>query len=349
MTSNDISGIDSAGMFDLLRTFPDQWREGRRRALDSDLGRLTPQGSAPVLVAGMGGSAIGGDLFRTLAVGQAQAPVVVQRSYRLPAWVDAETTVIVSSFSGHTEETLSVMDAAMERGARVACVTSGGVVRERAEAEGLPLVVLPDGMPPRAALGSSLTAVLTIAERIGVLRLPDEDWDETHEVLEAQTRELADVEDNEALRLAGILEGHLPFIYSAEGLLEAVNLRWRTQLNENAKVLAGGNVFPEMNHNEIMGWQEGTPLTGHISVVMLRDRDEDARVARRIDVTRALVADRAGSWTEVWSRGESVLCRVLSLVNLGDWVSLYLALLTGIDPTPIPLINRLKEALAEVA
>jgi len=349
MTLDDIRRVDAAGMYDAVRTFPAQWRDGREIALRTDLRRIRREGYRQVVVVGMGGSAIGGEFLRTLALDEASAPVFVSRSYVLPAWVGPETVVIASSYSGDTEETLAAFEEALARKASVACVTSGGAMLERARAEGLPFVQVPGGMPPRAALGYSLTALLTLAERMDLLTFDADSWDETQVLLEKQAATLADPEapGNQALELAETLKDRLPFIYSSEGLLEGVNLRWRNQIQENSKTLAVGNVFPEMNHNEIMGWQRRMAWHEHLGVVVLRDRGDHARVQRRMDVTRDLLAERAGSWTEVHSLGTSKLARVMSLVHLGDWVSLYLSVLHQIDPTPIPLISLLKRAMQE--
>ena len=222
-------------------------------------------------------------------------------------------------------------------------------MKARAEAEGWPLVSMTGGLQPRAALGYSLTALLTVAEHIGLLKRDEAAWAETQALLTEQVSALADPEapQNQALDLASALNGRLPVVYSSGGLLEAVNLRWRNQMHENSKTHAVGNVFPELNHNEIMGWAQRTDRLKGIGVVVLRDRDDHPRVQRRMDVTRDLLADLAGFWTEVRSRGTSKLARVMSLIYLGDWVSLYLAVLHKVDPTPIGLINQLKEALAD--
>ena len=345
MTSTDVRrSVDSAGMYEVLAGFAEQWRTGRARALEADLGALEDAAPRNVLVAGMGGSAIGGDLLRGLARDRAAVPVAVERSYDLPAWVGPETLVVLSSYSGTTEETLSMQAAAQGRGARLAVLASAGTLLDAARAEGLPHVQLPGGFMPRAALGYSLTALLTVAERAGVLTLPTSEWQETAAMLGEQGAALADASGNEARTLAERLAGRPPLLYSGTPMLDGVNRRWQTQLNENAKVLCGGNVFPELNHNEIMGW-EGAGA-GAPAVVVLRDASEDPRVARRIAVTRSLVEDRAAAWMEVASRGQRPLCRMLSLVLLGDWVSYYLALHRGVDPTPIGLITRLKRALA---
>jgi glucose/mannose-6-phosphate isomerase len=347
MTLNDIRRLDPDGMYDAIRTFPEQWQEGRQRALDADLPPIDAADFSQVLVVGMGGSAIGGDLLRTLALDAAAVPVFVSRSYTVPAWVGAETLVVVSSYSGNTEETLSAMEAAQARGATVVCIASGGEVIERARAQNLPYLTVPGGLQPRAALGYSLTTSLTLAERIGLLDLGQASWDETQALLEQQAEALSQLASNAALDLADALHGKLPFIYSSEGLLEAVNVRWRNQIHENAKTLATGNVWPELNHNEIMGWEHSPGLLAHIAVVVLRDAGEHPQVSRRIEVTRGLLAERAALWQEVESQGQSALARVMSLVHHGDWVSFYLAILNGVDPTPVGLIQELKQTLAK--
>ncbi len=349
MTLDDIRRVDTSGMYDAVRDFPAQWRAGRALAQEADLHNVPRSGYRQVVVAGMGGSAIGGDLLRTLALGEASVPVFVSRSYRLPAWVGPETVVIASSYSGNTEETLAAMDEALRRKASVVCITTGGAVQARAEAEGLPLVSLVAGLQPRAALGYSLTALLTVGERMGLLKEDNAAWAETQALLEEQGASLADPQDsdNPAMALARSLQGKLPVVYSSEGLLEAVNLRWRNQLHENSKTLSLGNVFPELNHNEIMGWAQGLDRLSALGVVVLRDAGDHARVQRRISVTTDLLASKAGFWTEVHSQGTSTLARILSLIALGDWVSFYHAILGQVDPTPIALISQLKHALEQ--
>jgi len=347
MILDDIRRIDLNGMYDAIRTFPEQWQEGRQRALEAGLPPLDAADFSQVLVVGMGGSAIGGDLLRTLALDAAVVPILVSRSYTVPAWVGTETLVVVSSYSGNTEETLSAMDAAQEQGATIVCIASGGEVIERAQVQHLPHLTVPGGLQPRAALGYSLTTSLTLAERIGLLDLGQASWDETQTLLEEKAAALGQLEGNEAQDLAQDLHGKLPFIYSSEGLLEAVNVRWRNQIQENAKTLATGNVWPELNHNEIMGWEHDTGLLEHIAVVVLRDAGEHPQVGRRIQVTQGLLAERAALWQDVDSQGESKLARVMSLVHHGDWVSFYLAILNGVDPTPVGLIQQLKKTLAK--
>lgn len=347
MRLEEIRRIDPQGMYDAIRDFPEQWRHGRALAQAFDPGFALKE-KDHLVIAGMGGSAIGGDLLRTLVADTARRPVIVVRNYQLPGFVTERSVVIASSYSGNTEETLTAFEAAQARGAAVVCVASGGELLRRARAEGLPYLQIPGGLQPRAALGYSFTALLTIAEHMELVPPDEAAWKETQELLEQQSEVFSDPSGNDALELAEALQYRLPFIYSSVGLMEAVNLRWRCQIQENAKRLASGNVYPELNHNEIMGWEYPGPLQEMIGVIVLRDREDLPRIQRRIEVTRELIADRAGYWAEVQSQGESRLARMMSLVNLGDWVSLYLAVLLGVDPTPVPLIGQLKEVLARV-
>ena len=348
MTISEIRRIDPEGMYEAVCGFPDQWRDGRARALSRDLGDVRGDGFRGVVVLGMGGSAIGGDLLKSLCVDQARVPVVVSRSYSLPAWVGPDTVVIASSYSGNTEETLSGLDEALARSASVICITTGGAVEARAIGKDLPILRMPAGLQPRAALGYSLTALLTVSERLGVLLVGRRDWEEAFAVVEAQAAAFKNPSDsdNPAWALAKRLHGLFPVIYSSQQL-EGANLRWRNQMHENGKTLAVGNLFPEMNHNEIMGWARGAEELRQLGVVVLRDREDHERTQRRMDVTRDLLQERAGCWEEIHSTGSSRLARLLSLLYMSDWVSLYLAIMHGVDPSPVGLISQLKAALAQ--
>ena len=350
MNLGDIRRIDQSGMYDLVKAFPIQWKEGReiaeRAAID-----IRMDTCRQVVIVGMGGSAIAGDIVRCYTLDQSPVPISVVRNYALPASVDEHTLVIASSFSGNTEETLSAFQQALERRASILCIASGGLLGELAGKHGLSFIRIPGGMPPRAALGYSLSVLFTVAQRLGLAQLDAAAWNESIQVLESQTNTYSDpTTDHKAIQIASHLVSRFPFVYSSAGLLEAVNVRWRGQMQENGKKLAAGNVFPELNHNEIMGWESanGTTIHGNLGVVVLRDREDSDRVQHRMKVTRGLLSARAGSWEEVESSGEHRLARLVSMINLGDWVSLYLAYMREVDPTPIGLIDRLKEELAKV-
>ncbi len=347
MTKDEIARLDPKGMFEAIQQFPAHFREGWVRAADLQPRHRADDLSQVVLV-GMGGSAIGGDLVRTYARDRATVPFSVIRDYQLPASVGEGTLVIASSYSGGTEETLSAYEDAIARGAAVYVVTSGGELRDLAGQNDLPHVVIPGGMQPRAALGYSLGAVLRIADKLGLCDVHEDEFAEALEVMQARVEALADTEANEALELARILEGKIPIVYTGPGLMEAVGVRWRNQIHENAKQLAFGNAFAELNHNEIMGWERAPEAVRKLlHIIVLRDVGDHEQVQKRIDVTRDLLGGLAAGWTEFTPEGEGRLARMLSMIQLGDFVSFYLAMLVGVNPTPVETIQQLKRTLAE--
>ncbi len=347
LTDSDLKAADPDGMHDYIVSFAEQVRRGRERARGISV-PFPSDAVDHVVLAGMGGSAIAGDLLAALVEPVSPVPVTVSRSYGLPRFVDENTLVIISSYSGNTEETLAGFDAALERGSFVYCITSNGHVQQRAEAEELPYHQLPGGMPPRAALGYSLAAVVHLATALDLIDVSPEAWSEAADVLAEMTRELDQRGGNRALDIAEALAKRIAIIYSGPGLLAPVNLRWRCQLEENAERLAFGNLYPEWNHNEIMGWARSSDdwVFEQLGVITLRDRDDHSRVQQRMDIIRELLEEKAGYWTEVTTRGDHRLTRMLSLIHLGDWVSLYLAALTGANPMSISLISELKKRLS---
>jgi len=348
MTPSTLKKIDVEGMYEAIRSFSEHLQVGRISALGADLGAWPGTGITQVVVAGMGGSAIGGDVLSALSIDHSSIPVYVSRSYTLPEWVGPNTAVVASSYSGNTEETLSAFDEACGRKARVIVISTGGELVSRAQARNIPCVVLPSGIQPRAALPHSLSALLTISESLRLTSVSPSDWDESIALTAKQSTEMSnfDEPDNPALKIAKILCGHFPVIYSSEQLAPA-NTRWRNQIHENSKSFAVGNLLPEMNHNEVMGWARFHSELKSLSVVALRDQEDHPRTQRRLDVTRSLLEPYAYNWIEIHSQGESRLTRLLSLMYISDWVSLYLAILNETDPSPVGLISRLKVALVE--
>jgi glucose/mannose-6-phosphate isomerase len=258
--------------------------------------------------------------------------------------------VIVSSYSGNTEETIAAHRDALKRGAHVLCISSNGATEKIARQHKNALIKIPGGFPPRAALGYSFFPILVTLIRNGLIRGRRRDLQETAGLLKKNAlpySELASA-SNDALNIARELRGKLPVIYSTTEHLDSVNLRWRTQLAENAKVLAYGNVLPEMNHNELVGWNVLKSLMKEIVVVVLRDADEHPRVRVRLELTKKIAARYSSHIIEAKSVGESLLARMFSLIYLGDWVSYYLALLNEVDPTPVKVIDYLKSELARV-
>jgi glucose/mannose-6-phosphate isomerase len=300
-----------------------------------------------LVVAGMGGSAIGGDLAAATLGDRASRPILVTRGYELPAWTTPDTTVLCASYSGATEETLAAYDAAGALGARRIVCTTGGPLAEQAREDGVPVIPLPGGFAPRAAVGYGLVVALEVASLCGAA--PSLHIEIDHAAAHAD--QLAEQwgphgpQDGQAKTLARALQGTIPVIAGA-GWTAAVAYRWKTQFNENAKSPAFASELPELDHNEIVGWKR-TPGLGRLSAVFLDDSDLHPRLRRRIALTRELIAGTAAVDERVQSVGESRIDRVVSLLLLGDLLTLYLAVLDGVDPAEIDVLSALKAALAD--
>ncbi len=339
--------IDRSGMLDRTLRMGAMLLEGWEAASG-----VVPPAARPtaVVVAGMGGSGVGGDMLRALLAGTSPVPIVGVKDYRLPAFVGPTTLLLACSYSGDTEETLSAYAAARASGASIVAVTSGGSLAGRAQADGHQVVRIPAGLPPRAALPYLMLPLLRLTRDSGLSSMGDEEVREASLLL-VRLASLWGPEvaagENPAKTLAIYLFGGLPAVYSASPLLEPVAVRWKTQLNENSKLFACANTFPELSHNEAEGWaglaRAGLPLRA----VVLRDRREDPAAALRIRLARETLEGLAGEVREARSQGEGLLARLFSLIILGDLVSCYLALMAGVDPTPVEIITQTKARLKE--
>ncbi len=341
-----ITKFDKSDMLSIIRRFPQQWKEaaalGREFHPPADYGKLDK-----IVVTGLGGSAMGGDILGSYLSEEAKIPIFVNRCYTLPGFVDENTLLLVVSYSGNTEETISAYHQGVKLSAKVVIVTSGGKLGELGKAQGVPLAIVPPGMPPRTALGYLFLPLLVILEKLGLIGAKGEDIEETAFLLEELSRRWApSSSQNQPRDLARKLFGKLPLIYGSE-LLKAACLRWKTQINENSKSLAYSVVFPELNHNEIIGWEGTEELRQSLMIVILRDEGEPERIKKRIEITKSVLGERPGGIEEVRSEGKSLLARLFSLIYLGDWLSFYLGILYGVDPTPVESIESLKRKLAE--
>ncbi len=349
--SERIARHDSHDFYGILSRFPRQAEEGLAIGARADIASIDAGRIRAILVAGMGGSAIGGDILRAYLLDRCRIPLFVNRSYTLPAFAGEDTLVIASSYSGDTEETLSAYEEARRRGAQILVISSGGELTRRASEKGHALIAIPGGLAPRCALGYGFFPLFRALIRLGIAAPHDAELEETLRVLQARAARFADISggENEAVAIASKIGESIPVIYSALGPLDAVNLRWRCQLEENAKMLSWGNVFPELNHNEIVGWERFPDLLGRLALVLLRDREDPPRLVRRIDVTRSILQPLAGGIVEASDDANSLLARIFGLICLGDWVSFYAAIQHGIDPFPIGKIDALKSALRSTA
>jgi glucose/mannose-6-phosphate isomerase len=321
-------------MLDDVLAQPDQLGDALWRAQSAGISKEDRPGG--LIVCGMGGSAIGGDLAAAALGDRATRPITTVRGYALESWTGPDSLVLCASYSGNTEETLACFEAAGAAGAGRVALTTGGQLAELARAEGVPVIGVPAGMQPRAAVIFMIVGVLECAASCGAAPSLHAEIDTAAELLRTITPQP---------ELADALQGTIPVIHGA-GPTAAIARRWKTQINENAKAPAFFSELPEANHNEICFWQR-SPSAGRFSAVFLEDPDQHPRIKRRIDLTAA-EAERAGSEVlRVPARGETRLERVLSLVMIGDLLSVRLAELDGVDPDEIEGIVRLKNALAD--
>ena len=339
-----IARVDSSDQLGDVLALPEHLRDALWRVESAIMQDWdTPAG---LVVAGMGGSAIGGALARAALGDHASRPIFVTRAYGLPPWTTPETMVLCASYSGNTEETLACYESAGALGAKRTVVTTGGRLAEMARADGVPVIPLPGGFQPRAAVAYSLVVALEAAWLCGAGERLHAEID----VAAAHVEHIVEMwgpdapGDSLAKALARDLHGTIPQI-AGSGLTSPIAYRWKTQINENAKLPCFWNELPELDHNELGGWPGATQL-GRFSAVFLDDSDLHPRIRQRIELTRGLIEAEAAGTYRVESIGQTRTERLISLVLLGDLVSVYLAVLREVDPTPVPNLDRLKSALA---
>jgi glucose/mannose-6-phosphate isomerase len=339
--------LDAAGMLDHMHQFPEQcrlaWEKVLRFALPPEYSPVDK-----VVILGMGGSAIGGDIARRLALTESRVPVWVHRDYGLPPFVDRNTLLIASSYSGNTEETLSAFTASLKTPAKKLAITAGGRLKKMAEKEGIPVFVIDYRAPPRAAFPHSFVPLVGIFQKLGLLDDKSADLKQALKILNklagdfVETRPLA---SNPAKQLAARLWGHLAVIYGGE-ILSEVGRRWKTQLNENSKAWAFFELFPELNHNAVAGYDFPPEVKDRVFVVLLHSALFSPRSRFHYEATAKLLVKSGISHEVVGAVGETALAQVMSLVLFGDYVSLYLAMLNEIDPTPLAAVDFVKGYLA---
>ncbi len=343
LTRGAVAAVDSTGQAQEILDLPVHLLDALWRVESAGMGPVeAPDG---MIVAGMGGSAVGGRLAAAAIGPRLKRPLVVADAYALPGWAGPETLVLCSSYSGTTEETLSAYDDAGERGAQRVVATTGGPLAERARRDGVKVIPVPGGFQPRAAVGYSLVSALEVAAVCGAGPSLRDEIEAAAALAEGLAVEWGPdaAEDSEAKALARRLHGTVPVIAGAE-LTAAVAYRWKCQVNENAGLPAFASVLPELDHNEVVGWPAAG---GALSAVFLEDPGAHPRNRLRSELTAALAESGAAVVERVTARGETPTERLISLVLLGDLVSLYLAVLRGEDPVAIAPIDQLKAALAE--
>ncbi len=345
-----IENFDKSNMRKLLYDFPHQ---GEKIVQLMEHIRLpsTYREVRNIVVSGLGGSSVGGDLLKNFLRDKINLPLIVNRSYTLPHWIGKDSLLICVSYSGNTEETLSTYKIGKKCGSKIIVISSGGELTELAKKDEFPHILVPEaGIPPRTALGYLFFSQLLILKMLGFVNVEDDELSEATKTLE-NLREEIDIcnpqNENIAKKIAGEIYQTIPLIYTTYDYLEGVGIRWKTQINENSKNPVYCESLPELDHNEIMGWEGTKELVGKFSLILLRDKGESERMTKRIDITSSLIKGKAGKTLEVHSRGEMLLSRILSLVYIGDYVSFYLGILNGVDPTEIKSISNLKRGMSE--
>lgn len=340
--------LDPANMLEQLHRFPQQCRSAWHKAngfkLPPDYTKIDK-----VVILGMGGSAIAGDLFRSLVSGIGKPIIFVHRDYDLPAYVDHNTLVIASSYSGNTEETLSAFSQALKVKCKKLAMTTGGKLETLAKEAMVPVFHIDIVAPPRAALGYCFMPLLAFLQKLNLIQDMTAEVEMMIQRLEAlreELKETAPASSNRAKQLATTLRSKIAVIYGA-GILAAVARRWKTQFNENSKAWAFYEVFPELNHNAVVGYQFPKELASRLYVLLLRCPSLHPRTLTRYQLTSELLKQNGIGYEVVDSQGKSQLDCMMGLVYFGDWVSYYLAILNGIDPTPVTPIDYLKERLSE--
>jgi glucose/mannose-6-phosphate isomerase len=344
-----IVSIDKSNMLDGLARFPDQIKEAL--SIAESVERFNFLKIDNVIVAGMGASAISGDIMASLFRDKLDVPLFVNREYDLPKWVNKDTLMLCISYSGNTDETISAFKLAYQKKSKIICLSTGGKLQELAEKREVPFIKVPSGIQPRAATAYLLFPSIVFMKRLGLLKTTIEtDIEETIQV----TRELitsinkeTPLESNLAKQFAQQLFGTIPQVYGW-GVYGPIARRWRHQFNENSKVIARSDVLPDCNHNDIVGWTANQEISKQCSCILFRDKDEETiDMVTRLNFMNALFQNTAGHVFEVTPKGKSQLAKTMYLMCLGDFTSCYLAVLRGIDPTPIDIIVELKKRLAE--
>lgn len=337
---------DKSGMLKVALDMPQLFQQAQELSRKIKLPKMKT--IKQMVISGMGGSAIAGDIIAGLFLNKLRIPIYVNRSYELPAFVGRETLFFALSYSGNTEETLKALKEAEERSASIIAVTSGGELKELAEKSRYPLYHIPSGYQPRAALPFLLVPLLSSLEKTGLISDLEKELEEAVLLLQKLKENYGPdrpTRTSPLKQLAKKLSARIPIIF-ATSQTAAAGLRLKTQFNENSKLTAFLSVFPELNHNEIVNLFALKREGHNFCLLCLRDERDSERIKKRIEITKSLVGTQTGGMNEIWSQGKSDLARIMSLIYFGDVLSVYVAVLRGVDPTPVEAVFRLKKELS---
>ncbi len=336
--------IDPGNLFEVLRDSYKQIEHAWHRTVD--LGVCKKNAMRSILVSGMGGSAISGDVVRNFLQEELKLPFFVNRGYGLPPWVDGSTLVILSSYSGNTEETISVFRKAMNTGANIICLTTGGIIKELAREGGFPVIDLQPGFQPRYALYNSFFSLLKILQELSII--PSQDGVINQVIRDMQEQGTFYVkEGNPAQGIAERIGDKVPVVYTVADSTDSLGMRFKGQLNENSKIHAFHNILPEMNHNEIIGWEQWDRDRTPMVAFHIRDKDDHPRVVRRFRIMETIFREIGLDVIRLESDKDSLKRRIWDLIYLTDWISYFYAVQKGRDPGEIDYIHRLKREMSD--
>ncbi len=334
-----IHAIDKSNMLAVISSLPSQIERTKSLIEGLEVPKLNP---SSIIVSGMGGSSVGGEMLRDWLIDKMQIPIVANRTSSLPRFAGRDTLCILVSYSGNTHETLACAEQALRRGSSVIGITSGGKLKALGRSKDFPCILLPPGLPPRGAIGYLFSSIAFLLQEMALVRVEEEIQEARGFLEEIQHGWAANVEmrNNDAKKIAKFIEKKTPTIYGHTHY-NAVARRWKTQMNENAKTIAWWGEIPEMGHNEIEGWV-GDSKGKKFVAIFLRDRHENTETRHQVEVTVEMLGKKSKTH-EVWAQGATVLSRMLYNMYLGDYVSFYLAVLKGIDPMPVGAIQEVKK------
>ncbi len=346
-----IRQIDHLGMLEAAEGFYKQLIHAREIASDADISSLEGRQYEGIAFLGMGGSGFSGDIIKDLIKYEVEIPIEVVKGYKLPGCVTSSWLTVAFSYSGDTEETIHALNEAMQRKSNILCVTSGGFTEQIAKEKNYAVVKVPGGYQPRAASAYLFFPVYLILSELGIIGLKQDEVEDCLKMISdkaAEYNRASRFEENDAKRLADKIGSRLPIVYGTEGPLASIAYRWKCQFNENAKCPSFFNQFPELNHNETVGWQRLQEISKNFTLVLFKDKTQEALIQKRIEVTADIIRENFGDVIEIEVQGDSLLSRTLSTMYLGDIASVYLAILNDVDPYQIDKIDILKAELAKI-
>lgn len=339
--------FDSQNVFEKLKKSSEQWFDAIEMIKEKTF-TFNNKDIDNVIITGMGGAAIAGDMIRSLCSDSAPFPIIMNRSYSLPSFVNDRSLVIILSYSGDTEETVSATKLAMKHQAHCIGITSGGFIGNLEGSNRFDIIKITSELSSRSAMAYFLIGIWRVFQALDIFDQGDDELIETGNFMQEQIAFFSNLEENEPAEIASEILDSLPVIYSSDGILEPVNMRWRNQIQEYAKTLAYGGVLPEMNHNEIVGWERTAHLMGKVSCIQLIDENDHHRIQKRMEITGELIKPHSVAFNIIKTIGSTPLQRMIYLVLYGDFMAFFLAILSETDPAPITKIDLLKQRLKEM-